>query len=283
MVNFNGALHPNTAILSLENRAYKFGDALFETIKVINGVPLFWEDHYFRLMASMRILRMEIPMHFTMEFLETEIVKTLESNGLLKKSSRVRLTIDRGEGGAYLPISKQINFSVTTSLLDETFYVIDTNATCVVDLYKDFFINEGLLSTLKSSNKLTNVLGSIYAQENDLDNCLLLNNSKNVVESLNGNIFMVTGNTIKTPPLTDGCLNGILRKQLLKILAKHTGFSFEEATISTFELQKADELFFTNVIKGIVPITNYRKRNYQQKIAQELLQLLNSKIESEFN
>lgn len=278
MVNFNGVLHQNATLVSLENRAYKYGDALFETIKVVNGMPLFWEDHYFRLMASMRILRMEIPMQFTMEFLEHEILKTLEANGLNKKPARVRLSVDRGEGGTYLPISKEVNFSITTTLLDEPLYAIDTEETCEVDLFKDFFINEGLLSSLKTTQKITNVLGSIYAQENDLDNCLLLNNSKSVVECLNGNLFMVHGNVIKTPPIADGCLNGILRKQLMTIIAKQTDFILEDVSISTFELQKADELFYTNVIKGIVPITNYRKKTYQQQVAKDLLEKLNANI-----
>ena len=70
MINFNGTLLENNTILSTENRGYAYGDALFETIKVVHGKILFWEDHYFRLMASMRIMRMEIPMNFTMEYLE---------------------------------------------------------------------------------------------------------------------------------------------------------------------------------------------------------------------
>lgn len=280
MVNFNGELLINAAILSCENRGYKYGDALFETIKVNNGKPLFWEDHYFRLMASMRILRMEIPMNFTMEFLESEILKTLQANGLSQKIARVRLTVDRGEGGTYLPISKRINFSISCSLLNKPHYAFNESEACEVDIFKDYFINEGLLSTLKTNNKITNVLGSIYAQENDLDNCLLLNNNKNVVESLNGNIFLVQGDNIKTPPLSDGCLKGIMRQQIIGILNKHEKFNLEESSISTFELQKADELFYTNVIKGIVPITHYRKKNYKSQVSQELLKILNAKIES---
>ena len=104
MVNFNGNLQSvEDSRLTTENRGYKYGDALFETLKVVNSKIFFWEDHYFRLMASMRILRMDIPMSFTMEFLESEILKTVEANHLLKSSARVRLNVDRGEGGKYLP------------------------------------------------------------------------------------------------------------------------------------------------------------------------------------
>src|SRR6056300_954838 len=103
MINFNGNLLKENNILSIQNRGYAYGDALFETIKVSHGKVLFWEDHYFRLMASMRILRMEIPMSFTMEFLEGQINKTLDATGLLKASARVKLTVHRNEGGLYAP------------------------------------------------------------------------------------------------------------------------------------------------------------------------------------
>ena len=74
MINLNGTLYSEeTAKLSIRNRGLLYGDAVFETIKGVNGQLFFWEDHYFRLMASMRIIRMEIPMHFSMEFLVSQI------------------------------------------------------------------------------------------------------------------------------------------------------------------------------------------------------------------
>ncbi|MDN3493381.1 aminotransferase class IV [Winogradskyella bathintestinalis] len=280
MINFNGTLLPQSdSKLTIENRGYKYGDALFETLKVVNGKIFFWEDHYFRLMSSMRILRMEIPMNFTMEFLESEILKTLESNDLLHASARVRLNVDRGEGGKYLPSdTTQVNFNIKAEPHHHPFYTIDANANCIVDLYKDYFVAPGLLSGLKSNNKAIQVIGSIYAKENDFDNCLVLNTNKSVIEALNGNLFLVKGDQIKTPPLEDGCLKGVMRKQILELLSKDVNVNVEEASISPFELQKADELFITNVIKGIVPITKYRKKTYGSDFAQSLVSKLNAKL-----
>jgi len=136
----------------------------------------------------------------------------------------------------------------------------------------------GLLSGLKSNNKAMQVIGSIYAKENDLDNCLVLNTSKSIIEALNGNLFLVKGDTIITPPLEDGCLKGVMRKQILELLVTDPNFIVEEASISPFELQKADELFITNVIKGIVPITKYRKKEYNNDFAQSLVVKLNAKL-----
>jgi branched-chain amino acid aminotransferase len=280
MINFNGTLVSlEDSKLTIQNRGYKYGDALFETLKVVNGKIFFWEDHYFRLMASMRILRMDIPMNFTMEFLEVEILKTLEANGLLKATARVRLNIDRGEGGKYLPsVEASVNFNIITESYPYPFYSIEKDQKYEVDLYKDYFMAPGLLSGLKSNNKAIQVIGSIYAKENDLDNCLVLNTAKNVIEALNGNVFLVKGDKIKTPPLEDGCLKGVMRKQILELLAKDVNLFVEEASISPFELQKADELFVTNVIKGIVPITQYRKKAYGSNFAQKTVDKLNAKL-----
>ena len=278
MINFNGTLQDNSSnLLSIDNRGYAYGDALFETIKVLNGKILFWEDHYFRLMASMRILRMEIPMNFTMEFLQDEIIKTLEANNETRNSVRVKLLVNRVVGGKYLPVSNNIDYVITTEVLPTDLYQI-TDSSYIIDLYKDFFIAPGLLSTLKTNNKITNVLGSIYAKENGFDNCLLLNTNKNIVEALNGNIFVVKDNVIKTPPLEDGCLKGIMRKQVIELLKANDEFEFVEDSVSPFELQKADELFITNVIVGILPITNYRKKEFSSEVSKSLLQKLNIKI-----
>lgn len=279
MINLNGTLQEETQFnLSINNRGYQFGDALFETLRVVHGKILFLEDHYFRLMASMRILRMEIPMEFTMEFLQDEILKTVEANNLTNQPARVRFTVDRGEGGKYTPLHKKITYNVIAEPLDTPFYSIDTEKAYEVDLFKDYYVAPGLLSTLKTNNKIINVLGSVYAEENQLQNCLLLNTEKQVVEALNGNLFLVKGDKIKSPPLQDGCLKGILRKQIIELLLTMGDYEFSEASISPFELQKADELFVTNVITGIQPVTKYRKKTFGNTIARILVEKLNVKI-----
>lgn len=278
MVNFNGTFHDTSShLLSTENRGYAYGDALFETIKVVHGKVLFWEDHYFRLMASMRIMRMEIPMTFTMEFLESEILKTVEASDLTKATARVRLNVHREADGKYTPFSNAVGFNIITERLTSDFYTINT-AAYTVELFKDFYVAPGLLSTLKTNNKSINILGSIYAKENNYDNCFLLNTNKTVVEALNGNLFLVKDRVIKTAPLSEGCLKGIMRKQIMAIVDKMEGYTLEEAPISPFELQKADELFITNIIVGIQPITKYRKKQYTTEVSKMLVEKLNLQI-----
>ena len=103
-------------------------------------------------------------------------------------------------------------------------------------------------------------LGVFMQKKMDLDNALLLNTDKNIVEALNGNLFLVKDKVVKTPPLEDGCLNGIMRKQIIEVVNQLEDYEMIEASISPFELQKADELFITNVITGIQPISKIEKR-----------------------
>lgn len=277
MVNINGILvENNEATISVSNRGLAYGDSVFETIRVINGKIIFWEDHYFRLMSSMRIMRMEIPANFSPEFLEATILNLVKENDLINAPARVKFTVFRTAGGYYRPESLEVEYIISSEKLQDPFYLLNSEA-YEVELFKDHYITSGLLSTIKSNNRAINVLGSIFAKENDYENCLLINENKQVVEALNGNIFLVNGNKIKTPSLKDGALNGITRKQILAIVATMPDLEIEETSISPFELQKADELFISNVIVGIQPITKYRKKEFGNSVAKEVLTKLNVK------
>ncbi len=275
MINFDGQILPAESFyLNHENRGLRYGDTLFETIKAIHGQLLFWEDHYLRLMASMRILRMEIPMAFTMEYLEAEICRTLIASGLQEAAARVRLTVFRKNGGLYLPLSSQISFIIEATALSENTYSFSTER-YEITLFKDHIVHNGLISTLKTGNKLIQVLGSIYARENGYQNCALLNQDKQVIEALNGNLFLVKDEILKTPALGDGCINGIMRKQICRIAKKLTHIQLSESAVSPFELQDADEIFITNVIMGIQPVTHYRKAVFKHPVTSEILKELN--------
>ena len=278
MINFNGVIQDSDLQLTVSNRSFLYGDGVFETLKIVNNKILFFEDHYFRLMASMRIVRMEIPMTFTMEYLEEQILKLVEVLAI-KDAARVRFTVFRNQGGFYLPNDNSISFVIQTSKLENKRYKI-TKIQFEVDLYKDFIVPRQLLSTLKTANKITHVTASIFAKENQLDSALLINETKNVIEAANGNLFMLMGNKLITPPISEGCLNGIMRKQIISLAKQIDSVEVIEAAISPFDLQKADELFITNVIVGIQPITKYRKKDFEVRLANQLLEKLNALIEA---
>ena len=275
MINYNGKIiedvEPN-----LLNRGFLYGDCVFETIKVIDNKIIFWEDHYLRLMSSLRIIRVEIPIDYTPEFFESQIQNTfskLSSNF----SGRIRLSVYRSGGGLYNPNSMLPNFLIhIKSDINNLFKISEANYK--VDLFKDYYMNNDLLSNLKTNNKVINVLAGIFAKENELDNCILLNHKKNVVEFYNGNLFFVKNNNIKTPPLSSGCLKGILRKKILSFSKLFPDVSITEEDLSPFELLSADEIWMTNTISGIVPVTNYRKKMFSNVLARRFLETINNHL-----
>lgn len=279
MINFNGVILDSDFQLSVNNRSFLYGDGVFETLKIVDNTILFFEDHYFRLMASMRIVRMEIPLSFTLEFLESQIL-SLVNQLAIENSARVRITVYRNEGGYYAPNQNSVSYVIQAAPLSNKTYTIE-KSNFEVDLYKDFAVTKQLLSTLKTTNKMVHVTASIFAKENQLESCLLINDSKNVIEAISGNLFMLMGNTLITPPISEGCLNGIMRKQIITLAKQFETIDFVEREISPFDIQKADELFITNVIQGIQPITKYRKKEFEIKLALQLLEKLNAGLNLE--
>jgi branched-chain amino acid aminotransferase len=273
MVIINQKFHKEqTAVIPFNNRGTFYGDGVFETLRCYNGKALLFEEHYFRLMSSMRILRMSIPDFFTPEFLEESILELLQKQSINNNHARVRITVWRKSGGLYTPQDLSVNYSISSSDLPSKFKNV---AEKEIDLFKDHFVYGSMLSTLKSTNKAVNILAGIYASENDYDDLFLLNHDKMIVEAISGNVFLRNGDVIKTPPISDGCLNGIMRNHTIKQLKKMLNYEFAEETITPFELQRADEIFVTNMIKGVQSVTKYRKKRYATDTANELIEILN--------
>ncbi|MDZ7849145.1 MAG: aminotransferase class IV [Owenweeksia sp.] len=275
--NFNGEITEGPElIITTTNRALNYGDGVFESIKYAHNRLNFWEDHYFRLMAGMRVLRMEIPMSFSPEYLEEQVRKTLVSNELEQLSARVKIIVYRKEGGRYTPVSNEVDFMITTEALSPANYAINENG-LTVDLFKDYYTQKSLLSTLKSTSAVLYTVASIFRNENDLDECLLLNDDKHVAEAISANVFMVKGQTVYTPPLEAGCLKGVMRKQVMELLTK-MDYEVKEESFSPFELQRADELFLTNATQGIRWVQTYRKKKFESTCSRALVQRLNVKV-----
>ena len=267
MLNFDGKMiHGNDLKLSYQNRAFKYGDAIFDTMKFENNKLQFIEDHYFRIMSSLRMLRMKIPMNFTLEYYNDQIIKTVEANNLEK--ARIRVSVFRKDGGLYGPKDNNISFLIEANTLE-----IKNDISYEIDLFKDFHIPSGILSNIKTNNRLLNVLAAVFVDEFDLKNCILINESKNIVEAINANIFLVKGNNVLTPSLDQGCINGVVRKKIIEALNQNEKFNIHQTAISPFELLKADEVFLTNSIMSIQNVTKYRKKRYDDIKTFEIKQL----------
>lgn len=275
MINHNGEILDIGAVpFRADFRPIQYGDALFETVKYNGSSLLLWEDHYFRLMASMRILRMEIPMEWSPEFLEEQILETIRATHMERGASRVRLTVYRDAEGRYTP-SGEVNmgFIVQVESWPHAEYVLNTDG-LTVDIFKDHEVPKGMLSNLKTTNSLLYTLAGIYARENELDESLLINSDKQVVEGVSSNVFMLNGNKLITPPLESGALKGVMRKHILRH-AKEWGWEIEEKGFSPFDLQRADELWLTSSLRGISWVKTYRKKTYGNEQALKMVEKLN--------
>ncbi|MCR9153927.1 MAG: aminotransferase class IV [Bacteroidetes bacterium] len=275
--NLNGYIIRNKHLsIQVNNRGLNYGDGIFETLKYSRKRFNFWEDHYFRLMASMRIVRMEIPMDFSPEYLEEQMLKALNANQLEEQSARVKILVVRKAGGYYSPKTNEIDFLITVEPLTDASYTLNEQG-LEVDLFKDFYKLSGLLGNLKSTSSQLYTIAGVFAQENNLDDVLLLNEKKEVIESTKANIFLVKGDDLITPPLESGCLKGIMRKQIIE-LAPQLGFTVKEEAFSPFALQKADELWLTNSVQGLQWVGKYRKKTFADQRAQEMVKRLNVKL-----
>ena len=273
MLNFNGQLYPNNHIIfKAGNRAFNYGDQLFETIRYSKGKILFWEDHYFRMMGGACILRMDIPNHLNIDFFESEILNTISASMLTFDSARVRLSIFRKDGGRYLPENRSLDYLIEVERLED----IDWNFPIEgshVDVFHDHKKPSGVLSNVKGVRSIVSVLSAIYAKENQLNEAIILNNESFVCETTSSNIFVLVKNIIYTPPLSSGCVNGIIRKILLEN-AKDWGVNIEEKDMKTFQLVKAQEVFLTNSIKGIQWVSSYKNKTFSNNTSFTLFKKL---------
>lgn len=269
-INRNGQLEKLRKEPELhQNRGFSYGDALFDVLKFSDGKLGFVEDHYFRLMSSMRMLRMKIPNHFTLEGYEKEILSTLEANAI-NDSARVRVSVFRKGGGQYTPDSNQSQYLIEATAWNSKEPNDESNTPYEIELFKDYHVSSGLLSTIKTNNRLINVLGSVFAKDNGFSNVISINERKELVGATNANLFLVKKDRVLTPSLESGCINGIIRKKVIEHLVSKEGLNVEETAISPFELLKVDEVFLTNSIIGVKSVDKYRKKDYNKSMANEL-------------
>jgi branched-chain amino acid aminotransferase len=274
LVSYNGEILEDYELeMHVDNRAFKFGDSVFETMKYSNGSLNFWEDHYFRLMSAMRIVRMEIPMNFSPEFIEAKIEELIQAKHSEKQTNRIRLSIVRQDGGLYTPRSNDIDYLIETTVIEDVEYTLN-DVGLKMDVFKDHYKPKGLLSNIKTTNCLIYTVAGIYARENELDDVVLINEDKHVVESVSSNVFLIQGDKLITPTIESGCLRGVIRKNILKIAGK-AELEVEERDFSPFEIQRADEIFLTNAIKGIQWVSGFKKKTFTNNKVKALLEKLN--------
>lgn len=259
--------------LSVNNRSFRYGDALFETIHANGREVQFFEKHFERLKHGMKKLKMNIPNTFNELKIKHEISGLLSRNKLFQ-GARVRLSIYRNEGGLYTPKTNETSYIIEAERLDDEVYVLNKKGH-KIDIFSEIPKTINYFSELKSSNSLLYVLAGIFKSENKLDDCLLINENKNITEAVSSNIFIVKGNSIYTPSLDEGCIPGIMRDTILDISSNLGFIVFDDCILIQSDLLQADEIFLTNAIAGIRWVVAFQEKRYYNKVSQQLIKELN--------
>lgn len=273
-LNSNGKiLEANQASIEAGSRAYLYGDGLFESIRVFAGKPINVQQHIGRLLKGASVMKMQVSHHLNDLFFEEKIMELLEKSEI-KQGGKIRLSLDRKPGGNYLPTSNEVVYLIEVFSLDYNDFELNPKG-LDIDIYRDIKFVKNSLSNYKTKNRIISVMASIGAQELNLDEVLLISEKGNIIESASSNVFIVSNGVLYTPGLDEGCLAGAMRMQIIN-LAIQNGIKVYECPILPQHLLSADEVFFTNSIKGIQWVGGYRTKRYLNHTARRLILLLNA-------
>lgn len=276
---YNGKFYDkDSSGLPLLNRAFHYGDGLFETVRIMNGKACFFRIHYMRLLNGLKVLKIKQPDWLNLDRFVQEINSLCDKNGI-ERGGKVRLTVFRNANGNYLPDNHALSYVLESSPLQHNTFILNENGLSV-DVYPDLQKQISPLSRHKTLNCLFYIQASIYAKEKGLDDVLLTNTRDIIIEATSSNIFIASNKVLYTPPLEDGCTGGTMRMKIIN-MALENEFKVYETSLRPQNLLVADELFLTNSIFGIKWVHHYRQKTYSNELAGFLVDKLNQKAMSQ--
>ena len=278
-LNLNGEqIKADTPVLKHTNRVFCYGDGIFETIRCLNSKPLFFEKHYQRMRNALYHLKIELPAEFTENYFRLHINKLLQRNRIYK-GARARLSVFRSEGGLYTPSNNVASYLLTVDSIDTEEYTLNHTG-LQIDIFTGLSKPLNFLSQFKTNNALLFVMAGLWKKEQNLDDCILMNQHGNIAETLASNIFFVMKDKIITPSVESGCVDGTMRRTILEIAAKNNIAVLEVDNLTENHLSAADEVFLSNAISGINWIGAYKDKRYFHTLASKLTNWLNLEAEN---
>lgn len=265
---YNEAIIPaETPIISAGSRGLRFGDGLFETIKVVDSkMPLF-DLHMERMNHGLEVLTMKLPDHYTPDYI-TQIIPDLCSRNNISGAARVRITIFRGNGTLFTTEEPHASIIIQAEPLASEYLALNETG-LIIDVCPGVQKSADQLANLKSNNYLPYVIAAQYARQHQLNDSLVLNTHGRICDGTISNIFRIHQNNIYTPPLSEGGVAGVMRKYLLTALPK-AGYTVHEKICTPDELEAANEVFLTNALYGIRWVERFRNKVYTNKFVTEL-------------
>ncbi len=272
LINFNGQIVPaDSKLLSVANRAFKYGDGLFESMRLLKGKLMFADLHADRLQRGMKALKIDgysqMDVYFLRDMAEQLALRNKAKHG------RLRLTVYRDATGFYAPTTNAMGYCLEIVPADEPRYFLNEKG-LIVDIYTELPKACNFLSNIKTCNSLTYVMAGLYKTQNNLDEVFLLNQNGFLCEASSANVFVYYQNNLYTPALSEGCVEGVMRQVVID-LAKSLSIPIIEAQINPDILYEADEVFITNASRGIQCVMGFGVRRYFNKISKVLMEELN--------
>lgn len=274
---YNGDFYESdTTLFGTENRALRYGDSLFETMPAVNMNIHLLTEHIERLKGGMRAMKMNVPLWFDADFFENKISRLLKKNKLFK-GARIRLSVFRNDGGLYTPTDNDISYFIEAEQTEQTSYTIN-KGNYSVDIFEDMRKDYDCLSRFKTGNSAIYIMAGLWRKENNLDDCLIINTDNKICESMSSNLFIVKKDTIFTPPVSSGCVEGVMRNFIIRLLQENNIPLEENGNITVKDLCEADELFLTNSVCGIRKVLSFRDKRYYSFKSRNLIQLIDRKL-----
>jgi aminodeoxychorismate lyase len=233
--------------IGIDNRAFRYGDGIFESIRMSEGKIPLWTFHFERLKEGMKTLRMDIPVNYSADYFRSEIEKLTGIEG----NFRIRLSVNRSDGGFYTPISDVPNFLIEVIKTDTNHFPKYSNGLTLGWYDEAPILSNTRLAGIKSANALPYVLAAQHRKTYHLDDCLIFNEKGNIAEAVSSNVFFIKDERLITPHLRSGCVAGVMRRSIIEI-AKGLGIKVkEQIAVHPKHIFKADGIFLTNAIQGI--------------------------------
>jgi branched-chain amino acid aminotransferase len=274
---FNGSFYSKDNFgLDHQNRAFKYGDGFFETIRCISGQPLWIDHHWNRLSHAFHLLKMIPYKGFDKNHL-IDLITELVSLNDHKDGARIRLSVFRGNEGFYKPISNESHYLIESLALENKKYTLNASGK-MIGVFTEAQKLSGSYSQIKSINAQIYVMASLYAVENGWDDCIIINENGNVAEAISSNIFMVNGKKLYTPALDQGCVDGVMKKVITSI-AQSEGFTVNDCILTPKDLLDADEVFLTNTVQGVQWVKGLSKKRYYHKVSDAMVERLVQKAD----
>lgn len=257
-------------VIQVDNRAFRYGDGLFESMVAFDSVVPLLPYHYERLRHSAEILMMELHQYMDFDWFKATVMDLLSRNKTA--NARIRIQLTRAGAGLYKPEINTTDLLITcTAIPNNRFEWSSINAT-----FSPYRVDTGVLSNLKTTSKIQYVLSALLAEKKGASEAFLFNTKGTLAEAVQSNVFLIKGDLIMTPALTNGGVNGVMRRYVIGQLEET--FNVVQADVLMNDIDEADEIFVTNAVRGIQSVAVVGSVVYSDAKTRDIFAMINQGI-----